>query len=234
MATAVSKGETMKPHSANDKEYFAQDWFAARLKEGKLAYNQQGRNSYPDFLVTRAALTEGYELKALGFTKGKPARKDIDFNSTIPSGKKGGRDVFLVFFLYTGTKAKARTVCSLAIAHADLINSDHKLADDHVNVAIHGFGSYGDGFIRDRKMYVFPHPLEIYPYGIGRSSLILPKSWNISDPRIKKVGSLQRTVSKDEVDGFTIKLRGKRGPTVTKTPATNAGVTIEFDVFELV
>ena len=105
MVRAVRCAVTMKPRSANDKEYFAQDWFADRLKEAGVTFQQQGRNSYPDFLMTAPTPAEGYEVKSLAFTGGKPARRDIDFNSTIPSGRKDGQDVFLVFFLYTGAPA---------------------------------------------------------------------------------------------------------------------------------
>src|SRR5438309_1050310 len=88
MVDAMRQGATMTPRGASDKEYFAQDWFAARLNEFGLSYVQQGRNSYPDFLVTGAATTEGYEIKSLSFKHGRPARRDIDFNSTIPSGRR--------------------------------------------------------------------------------------------------------------------------------------------------
>src|SRR5579871_6199977 len=178
----------MTPLSANDKEYFAQDWFEQRLQAIALPYVQQGRNSYPDFIVNGASVSEGYELKSLGFANGRPARSDIDFNSTIPSGFKDNRHVFLVFILYTGSGNNPRPVQSLIIAHADLINADHAVADAHVNVSIRNFGSYADGFIRSRKMYVFPHPISIDPSGLGRQRLIVPQSWNISDPRLAKVG----------------------------------------------
>src|SRR5438046_276809 len=109
MVRAIRAGIPMQPRSANDKEYFAQDWFIDRLRATSLSYQQQGRNSYPDFWVSREALREGYELKSLAFIPatprqavlglaGKPARKDLDFNSTIPSGRKEGCDIFLSFF----------------------------------------------------------------------------------------------------------------------------------------
>src|SRR3989304_8434458 len=52
MVDAVRRGVTMKPRSANDKEYFARDWFADRLKEVRITFQQQGRNSYPHFPLT--------------------------------------------------------------------------------------------------------------------------------------------------------------------------------------
>jgi hypothetical protein len=223
----------MTPRSANDKEYFAQDWFAQRLDQRGLAYLQQGRNSYPDFWVTRGAVKEGYEIKSLAFTKGKPARKDIDFNSTIPSGRKQGNDVFLVFFLYTGSGANPRTVHSISIAHGDLMNSDHALADEHLNVPIRDFGSYADGFIRNRKMYVLPHPITTDPDGLGSARLIVPADWQITDPRLKKVKTIDRTVAPKTIDSYAIRLRGRGQADVTKVPSPNAGLQLHFDVFEL-
>ncbi len=105
MVSAVRRGVPMIPRSANDKEYFAQDWFIDRLKSLGLPFKQQGRNSYPDFWVGEGE-REGFEIKSLAFASGRPARKDLDFNSTIPSGLKQGHPVFLVFFLYTGTGAR--------------------------------------------------------------------------------------------------------------------------------
>jgi hypothetical protein len=230
--SASRNGIHMTPRSADDKVYFAQDWFAARLTNLSLPASQQGPNSYPDFLVGDTTLSEGYELKSLAFTNRRPARTDIDFNSTIPSGYKDGRHIFLVFFLYTGSGNNPRPVHTLSIAHADLINSDHALADEHLNVAIRDFGSYADGFIRNRKMYVFPHPITIDPDGLGRFRLIVPQDWNLNDPRLVKVKTIPRTVAPKTVDSYTIRLRGRGQAQVTSVPAVNAGKTLLFDVFE--
>jgi len=232
----------MTPRSANDKEYFGQDWFIDRLRATGLSYQQQGRNRYPDFWVYDNALREGYELKSLAFVPagprprvpgsiGKPARKDLDFNSTIPSGNKGGHDIFLVFLLYTGSGLAGRPVHTLSVAHADLVNSDHAVADLHVNIAIKQFGSYGDGFIRNRKMYVFPHPVQIDPSGLGRWRLIVPASWQLTDRRLKNVGTIGRTIVKRSVTGYTVSLHGGK-PTVRRTAYANAGRQLLFDIFE--
>lgn len=231
MVRAARRGEHMKPRSANDKEYFAQDWFAARLRAAGVDFEQQGRNSYPDFLV-HTAPSEGYEVKSLRFDKGKPARKDIDFNSTIPSGKKDGRDVFLAFFLYEGTGKAARSAHTISLAHADLINADHGVADEHLNVAVHEFGSYGDGFIRNRKMYVFPHPVAIDPGGVRRHRLIVPAEWQVSDNKLKKVDTIERVIADRAIDEYTIKLRGRAKAAVRTTPNVDAGKTLVFDVLE--
>lgn len=61
MVDAVRRGDMMIPRSGNDKEYFAQDWFSARLTEAQVKFEQQGRNSYPDFLVLSPDPPEGYK-----------------------------------------------------------------------------------------------------------------------------------------------------------------------------
>jgi hypothetical protein len=164
---------------------------------------------------------------------GKPARKDIDFNSTIPSGRKDNNDTFLVFFLYTGTGLADRVVHTLSLAHGDPINADHDVADRHTNIAIKEFGSYGDGFIRNRKVYVFPHPVEIDPSGLGKCRLIVPASWGLADDRLRGVKKIARTVAGQAVDSYKISLHGGK-PTIRRKPYPNAGRQLDFQVFEAV
>ncbi len=232
MVQAVRRGVTMKPRSANDKEYFAQDWFADRLNAAGVTFQQQGRNSYPDYLIMAPKPAEGYEVKSLAFTGGRPARRDIDFNSTIPSGRKDGQDVFLVFFLYTGTGNDPRHVHSFSLAHGDLINADHQVADEHINVAVHEFGSYGDGFIRNRKMYVFPHPIALDADGLGRQRLILPADWKVTHAGLQKVKIIERKVAAKAVASYTIRLHGRGQAEVNKTPYAEAGASRKFEVYE--
>lgn len=231
---AVTAAVTMIPRSANDKEYFPQDWLADRVKALGLPMYPQGRNSYPDFWIgdNGRQPIEGYEVKSLAFSKGKPARRDYDSNSTIPSGRKDERDCFLVFFLYTGSSAAPRPVHSLCIAHGDLINADHKTAAAHVNEGIDGFGSYGDGFIRDRKMYRFPHPLTLDPSGIGRCRLILPMEWGVADPRLVQVNTLERVIAPKALVSYSIHLDGRTRPTKTAHQRPDAGQIRRFGVFE--
>ncbi len=231
---AMRNGLQMVPQSRYDKEYFAQNWFVERMEAAGIPFQPQGRNSYPDFWVGDEdhPPVEGYEVKSLAFSKGKPARKDFDSNSTIPSGRRENRDVFLVFFLYTGSGPSLRTVHSLCIAHTDLINADHRLAESHVNEAIHGFGSYGDGFIRNRKMYVFPHPFSIDPGAVGRCRLVVPAEWRRSDERLKPVGSIERRVAKEGIRGYSIDLYHQGKAEVTTSSSSRAGQVRAFDVFE--
>lgn len=223
----------MKPRSPKDKEYFPQDWFIDRLKELSLPYVQQGRNSYPDFWVAPEQEREGYEIKSLAFAGGKLARDTIDFNSTIPSGRKHDSWVFIVFLLYEGSGAEDRTVHSISVAHGDLINADHDLADEHLNVAVHGFGSFADGFIRNRKMYVFPHPISIDPQGLGRNRLIVPATWKLTDPRIRRTNAIERVVAPETMDRYTIRLRGRGQAEIVTESAPDAGWVHRFQVFEM-
>ena len=243
MVRTIQAGVPMKPRSANDKEYLAQDWFIDRLRAAGLPYQQQGRNSYPDFWVGDETLTEGYEIKSLAFAPtakqlqpgltGKPARRDIDFNSTIPSGRKNDCDTFLVFFLYTGTGAADRVVHSLSLVHGDLINSDHAVADRHINIAIKEFGSYGDGFIRNRKMYVFPHPLEIDPTGLGRCRLIVPAAWQLTHEQLTYTNTILRTVADQAIDTYKISLHGGK-PSIRRKRYADAGRQAAFHVLEAI
>ncbi len=231
---AMRSGVEMVPQSRYDKEYFAQNWFIDRLKAAGIPFRQLGRNSYPDFWLGDDGRppVEGYEVKSLAFARGKPARKDFDSNSTIPSGRRQQRDVFLVFFLYTGSGPSLRTVHSLCIAHTDLINADHRLAAGHVNEAIHGFGSYGDGFIRNRKMYVFPHPFSIDPDAVGSCRLVVPAEWGLTDERLSLVGSIERQVADERIRGYSIDLYHQGDAKVTTSPSSQAGLVRTFDVFE--
>lgn len=231
---AVAAGVAMTPRSANDKEYFPQDWLADRVESLRLPLDPQGRNSYPDFWIGDDGKPprEGYEVKSLAFSNGKPARRDYDSNSTIPSGRNDGHDCFLVFVLYTGSGAAPRPVHSLCIAHGDLINADHETADAHVNEGIEGFGSYGDGFIRDRKMYRFPHPLTLDPGGIGRCRLILPMEWGVADPRLVHVDTLERAIAPKELVSYSIHLDGRTKATKNAHQRPDAGQIRQFGIFE--
>jgi hypothetical protein len=231
---AVAAATRMTPRSANDKEYFPQDWFTDRVCALGLPFAAQGRNSYPDFWVGdgNSPPVEGFEIKSLAFSRGRPARRDYDSNSTIPSGRKDGRDVFLVFFLYTGSGANPRPVHSLCMAHADLINTDHTIAAAHINEGIDGFGSYGDGFIRDRKMYRFPHPYTLDPSGLGRCRLIVPADWKVADTRLAQVGTIDRTISDKALQRYEIHLDGRSRATSQRIARPDAGQVRRFDVFE--
>ena len=48
-----------------DKEFHFQRWFEARLTEAGIAFDNLGRNSYPDYVLPTTP--EGYEVKGLAY-----------------------------------------------------------------------------------------------------------------------------------------------------------------------
>ncbi len=117
-------------------------------------------------------------------------------------------------------------------AHTDVINADHALAESHANEAIHGFGSYGDGFIRNRKMYVFPHLFSIDSDAIGRCRLVVPTEWRVRHDSLTRVDTIARTVAAERISGYSIDLRRQGQAEVKIARESGAGTTRSFDVFE--
>ncbi|MFN3467425.1 MAG: hypothetical protein ACK4WF_06950 [Candidatus Brocadiales bacterium] len=161
----------MKRRSSTDKEYFAQDWIEEQLQK-HFQIHRQGRNSHPDYILTSGDVSQGLEVKSLECrqkdTKNletTPCRTDVDFNSCIPCGLvqfKGKRlKCYYAFVLYESDTKSALHVDGIAITIVDgnFLNRDFDLAVGHRNISEGGFGSYGDAFIRTRKMYRFPNPL---------------------------------------------------------------------------
>jgi len=68
---------------------------------------------------------------------------------------------YYAFVLYEKIPRSALKVKGVALALVDgnFLNRDFDLAVSHENTSEGGFGSYGDAFIRTRKMYRFPNPL---------------------------------------------------------------------------
>lgn len=134
---------------------------------------------HPDLIVEKDGRRLGLECKSLEASaefvatgKGIPCRTTIDFNSTVPCGQerykgKFQRYAFLrgqpvrVFYalgLYGEVEGEARLL-SILLVDGNYINRDYALHQKHRNISRGGFGSYGDGRIRERKMYIFPNPL---------------------------------------------------------------------------
>lgn len=231
---AMTAGIDMIPRNANDKEYFSQDWFAARVASLGLPLRPQGSASHPDLWVgdDTQAPVEGYEIKSMALRNGRPARKDYDSSSPNPAQPKDDRDCFLVFLLYTGSGGKPRPIHSLCITHRDLIDADQAGATSHLEEKIEGFGSYGDGAIRSRKQYRFLSPFTLDPTGLGRCRLILPAEWAPADARLVQVGTLERSIAYTRLDGYSIDLDGNTRPTKHATPRLDAGQVRRFQVFE--
>ncbi len=199
-AKAIASGVLIRRESRRDKEFHFQDWFSERLKAVGVTFDQNGRNAYPDFVLTQFA--EGYELKALAW----PGREaTFDSNSQVPSGHHNGRDVYYIFGRYPAEEdGDEYPVIDLVVFHGDFLNADRDYI--HENKAVRGFGTYGDIMIRDRKMYVVPTPFALTEGTTGQQTLILPADVT-PDPRLQKVGDLVRPEADRLVVGYTFDLR---------------------------
>jgi len=197
---AVRSGLLIHRTTRADKEFHFQDWFAERLKEIGVHYDQPARNTYPDFRLVEIA--EGYEVKALAY----PGREaNYDCNSQAPSGYHNGRSIYYLFGRYPrDADADDYPVIDLVVCHGDFLNADHDYV--HANKNVKGFGSYGDIMIRDRKMYVAPTPFALADGTTGQITLILPRNMR-PDPRLQAVGELARVEADRLIVGYTFDLR---------------------------
>ncbi len=162
---------------------------------------------HPDLVVEHEGTHLGVECKSLmasaRYTEsgtGTPCRTTIDFNSTVPCGEedyKGkferyreqrGRPMrtFYALGLY-GEIAGEHRLLSFLLVDGHYINRDYRLHRQHRNVSRGGFGSYGDGRVRERKMYIFPNPLTD-PALVGGTYLVIGRSgWETAYPQLSKV-----------------------------------------------
>lgn len=207
---AINRGQLIERPSAQDKEFAFQNWFAARLREASFGYAQGGRNSYPDFVLDD--FPEGYEIKGLA-TPGRAAT--FDANSGIPTGRHRGRVIFYVFGRYPPDAAVTTyPVIDLVLCHGDFLNADHDYV--HRNLGVRGFGTYGDIYIRDRKMYVVPFPYALIDTLAGHRTLILPEAFPVEDTRLQRVGEVTRQETDQVVIGYTADLNANTLQPTTK------------------
>src|SRR5579885_1511831 len=197
---AIHEGALIKRESNKDKEYHFQNWFAARLNEIQLNYDSPGRSTYPDFRMV--STTEGYELKGLAY----PGRETTyDSNSQVPTGFHNGRSIYYVFGRYPDKPdGNEYPVLDLVICHGDFLNTDHEYK--HKNKSVKGFGSYGDIFIRDRKMYVLPTPFQIAEGLAHHRTLILPSNIEVN-PDFFEVGTLVREEAAELIVAYAFNLK---------------------------
>lgn len=205
---AIRNGELIEAVSASDKEYHFQNWFQSRLSNLGLAFDELGRNTYPDFRLVDSP--EGYEIKGLA-TPGRD--KNYDSNSQIPTGSHNGRTIFYAFGRYPkdlsdfpkNEAGKSEyPVFDFVLCHGDFLNIDRQYV--HRNKSLKGFGSYGDIMIRDRKMYVVPTPFALTTGTAGVYTLVVPSDFEI-DGRFDKVGDLVRVEAEKLLVGYTFDLR---------------------------
>jgi hypothetical protein len=134
---------------------------------------------HSDLVIEEGSVRLGVECKSLEASpnfistgNGVPCRTTIDFNSTVPCGQENFKGkfqpyrelrgkplrTFYALALY-GEVGGENKVLSFILADGNYLNRDYKLHQEHKNISRPGFGSYGDGQIRERKMYIFPNPL---------------------------------------------------------------------------
>jgi len=126
------------------------DWFETGLN--KYYIQKLGANAHPDLIVNGV----GIELKSLR------GNSQIQFNSTIPCGGFKHGDIsgecYYAVARYT-TERQYGYLEDFTICDGDFFNHDREKAFSHHNEQETGFGDYGDGVCRHRKMYSFPSPL---------------------------------------------------------------------------
>lgn len=200
MCRSDPNGDLIQRVSSTDKEFHFQNWFKARLKETAENFDENGRNSYPDFVLVRDP--EGYEVKGLAY----PGRwVTFDSNSQVPTGLHNGRTVYYVFGRYPKRPdGSAYPVLDLVVCHGDFLNADHEYK--HENKSVRGFGSYGDLMIRDRKMYVVPTPFRLIDGVAHQCTLILPAEFSVGNAALVNVGELRRKEADEVLVGYSFDL----------------------------
>lgn len=222
---AIGGGRLIERPSARDKEFAFQNWFAERLREVGFAYTPGPRNSYPDFALDD--FPEGYEVKGLE-TPGRVGT--FDANSANPTGRHRGREIFYVFGRYPKDAATTYPVVDLVLCHGDFLNADHDYV--HRNLGVRGFGSYGDIYIRDRKMYVVPFPYTLIEMLADHRTLILPDDFPIEDARLRRVGAVTRRETDQVVVGYTADLQANTLQPIT-APRERPAASRSFVLYRL-
>jgi hypothetical protein len=222
---ARAEGDLIARVSASDKEYHFQNWVDARLRGCDLAFDDPGRNTYPDFRLVHHA--EGYEVKGLEF----PGREaDYDSNSQVPTGHHAGREVFYVFGRYPRADRTVAEypVVDLVVCHGSFLNATTDYV--HQNKSFRGFGSYGDILVRDRKMYVVPTPFALAEGTAGLATLILPADFPITSSDLVVVGELDRVEVAEVIVSYEFNLQTNELVTHT-APNPNAGTVHRFKAY---
>ncbi len=199
---ARRNGVLVRRAGQRDKEFHLQNWFEDRLATLGLHARSAGRNAFPDFVLDGEQ--EGYEIKGLA-TPGRD--QNFDANSQMPRPDHDGVRVFYVFGRYPDkVPGDAFPILDLVVCDAALLSTASEY--EHRNEAVRGFGSYGDVLLRVRKMYVPPTPYSMRADLAGAATLIVPDdSTAAGDPRLTRVGKIERVEAETAMAGFTVDLR---------------------------
>ena len=198
--SAIRNGVLIEREGRPDKEFHFQNWFKERLEEIGQAYDEPGRNTYPDFKLVRYA--EGYELKGLAYP-GRDA--SYDCNSQVPRGEHNSRQMFYVFGRYPARPDGNRyPVLDMVICHGSFLNANNTY--EHKNRSFRSFGSYGDILVRDRKMYVAPTPFALAEGTAHHRTLIVPAEMEV-EAGVFEISTLTRREAERVVVAYTFDLR---------------------------
>lgn len=165
--------------------------FSAWFEDGLRPYTVQklGANAHPDIILDGV----GFELKSL------KTNSQIQFNSTIPCGgfKHGNitGECFYAIARYT-TERTYGYLEDFTICDGDFLNHNREVAFQHQNSQDTGFGDYGDGVCRHRKMYSFPSPIR----SVSGISLISKFS---NAEELNPNLTFERTISRTNTSGET-------------------------------
>lgn len=136
----------------DSKELFS-DWFEDGIDYPII---HLGANDHPDAIIEKV----GFELKS------KVGNGQIQFNSTIPTGRFKHKGYEGECYYAITRYVKDRNFGQLhdfTICYGDYFNFNHEFAHAHMNSQEKSFGDYGDGVVRYRKMYSFPTPTKDVP-----------------------------------------------------------------------
>jgi hypothetical protein len=222
---AMERGSLINRANANDKEFHFQNWIKDRIIESGLAFDEPGRNSFPDFRIVNHPV--GFEVKGLAY----PGRENsYDGNSQIPKGSHNTRSIYYIFGRYPSKPdGNSYPVIDLIVCTGDFLNADS--AYIHKNKSIRGFGSYGDILIRDRKMYVIPTPYALADGLAHFATLILPFDDKLNSD-FTCVGELSRKETNECLKGYSFDLT-TNNILAEKIPNPNAGKEHQFKAWRL-
>ncbi|MGD9101640.1 MAG: hypothetical protein PVF45_14260 [Anaerolineae bacterium] len=183
---------------------------------------------YPDFVLEHKGACLGIECKSLRASRrfvetrqGTPCRTTIDFNSTVPCGQESYKGKFkryaslkgqpITSFYALGLYGKVEDedrILSFLLVDGNYINRDFTLHQTHRNTSRGGFGSYGDGRIRERKMYIFPNPLTDQDL-VGGTALVMEQAdLATAFPQLMQTSTkVRRTPAGEEYPFFVYRLR---------------------------